>query len=104
MTLPTAYSDAEWDALPEPTRAAFAGLPVARPLTISAFCADEIGAHVFRHQVAEQLGAEWPQRARGLVSCGEAGAVLVCADCDCSHIVPYRCAARSCPSCAHIAS
>jgi hypothetical protein len=75
-----------------------------RPLTLSSVLADETAVHVYRHQVAEALALDWPQRAKGLRSCGEAGAVLYCAECDRGHVVPYRCNARSCPTCAHIAS
>ena len=79
---------------------------VASPpgLTLSMICADEIGAHVFRHRVADQLAGVWPIRAKALRSCGEAGARIRCADCNTFHVSPFRCAARACPTCAHIAS
>lgn len=73
-------------------------------LTLSAVCADDVGAHVFRHQVAAHLLPSWSVRAKALRSCGESGARLVCAECETVHVTPFRCAARSCPTCAHIAS
>lgn len=75
-----------------------------RAVTLSSVLADAVAVHVYRHQVADELAGAWPQRSNALRSCGEAGAVLFCAECDCSHVVPYRCTARSCPTCAHIAS
>ncbi len=66
--------------------------------------ADDVGAHVFRHEVAKYLEPHWPRRAHALVSCGEAGARCDCGDCGTAHVLPYRCGARSCPTCAHVAS
>lgn len=73
-------------------------------LALSPVLADDLGAHVFRHQVARALWQEWPQRAKALESCGEAGARIRCSCCQAAHLAPYRCGARSCPTCAHIAS
>lgn len=67
--------------------------------------ADDPGAHAFRREVArhlERLG--WATRARNLASCGEAGARCDCGDCGTPHVLPYRCGARSCPTCAHSAA
>lgn len=70
----------------------------------STVLADDAGAHVFRHKVASLLAPDWPVRARALANCGEAGARLDCRACGREHVNPYRCAARSCPTCAHLAS
>jgi hypothetical protein len=67
--------------------------------------ADDPRAHYFRRAVAPLLEAfGWPIRARAVLSCGEAGARCDCADCGTPHVLPYRCGARSCPTCAHTAS
>lgn len=65
--------------------------------------ADDPGAHVFRRAVAVALW-RWPRRALALRTCGEAGARCDCADCGAPHVLPYRCGARSCPTCARQAS
>lgn len=66
--------------------------------------ADDFTAHIFRREVAAALEGDWPERARALRSCGEAGAALSCSCCGVNQVVPFRCGARSCPSCARIAS
>lgn len=77
---------------------------VVEGFALSSICADDLGAHVFRHRVAAALSPWWRTRAHGLETCGEAGARLRCSCCSSVHVAPYRCGARSCPTCAHIAS
>lgn len=72
--------------------------------SLSSVCADELSAHVYRHQTAHWLGPHWPTRALALRSCGEAGARIRCACCSAIRLAPFRCGARTCPTCAHIAS
>lgn len=66
--------------------------------------ADDPRAHYFRRAVAAALEPWWPRRAVALATCGEAGARCDCADCGTPHVLPYRCGARACPTCARQAS
>ncbi len=62
---------------------------------------DLSGEYLFRARVALNLAPFWLKRANAIRSCGEAGVQLRC-DCGQSHLVPFRCGARSCPVCARI--
>lgn len=66
--------------------------------------ADDPSAHYYRRAVAAALEPLWLKRAVALASCGEAGARCDCADCGAPHVLPYRCGARACPTCARTAS
>ena len=58
----------------------------------------------FRKAVAEALGARWPVRARKMRGCGSDAVVLNCRGCGGGMLVPFRCGARTCPTCARIAA
>jgi hypothetical protein len=75
-----------------------------RPEVFAEILADDRPVHYYRRQVAAYLEPWWPRRAAALVSCGEAGARCDCADCGARHVLPYRCGARSCPTCARTAA
>lgn len=66
--------------------------------------ADDPRAHYFRREVAKHLDGTWSRRALALRTCGEAGARCDCDHCGAAHVLPYRCGARACPTCARSAS
>lgn len=68
-------------------------------MTRAAFAPDRWAESLFRARVARHLSADWVTRANAIKLCGEAGVKLRCA-CGDACIVPYRCGARACPSCA----
>lgn len=68
------------------------------------WAADDLSTHHYRRQVARELEVDWGARARALRDCGEAGAAVRCGCCASPHVLPFRCGARTCPSCARIAS
>ena len=63
-------------------------------------------AYSAREAVARELealtidGEGWPRRVRALYDCGRAGIMVRCGECEAPHVVPFRCGARTCPSCA----
>jgi hypothetical protein len=57
-------------------------------------------AAAWRDAVSEHLAASWPTRARRMRECGRAAVMIVCRCCDSPHLVPFRCGARTCPTCA----
>ncbi len=62
---------------------------------------DDAPTHRFRLAVAAvvaELG--WQGRSTGLGLCGRAGIEVTCGGCSCPTLVPYRCGARTCPTCA----
>ena len=54
----------------------------------------------FRAAVSDALKDEWPERARALRACGLDAVQLNCKCCSTPHLVPFRCGARTCPTCA----
>lgn len=66
---------------------------------------DDPHAYEHRDAVADALlkgvnGFKWRTRSRAMKDCGRAGVHLRCNACGAPHIVPYRCGARTCPTCA----
>lgn len=62
---------------------------------------DDAETHRFRTAVAHvvaELG--WSNRAMALSFCGKAGVEVRCGGCTTPSIVPFRCGARTCPTCA----
>jgi len=61
--------------------------------------------YAYRQSVSDELdilwqtSKAWPARAKALRDCGLAGVLLACKECGTCHLVPYRCAARTCPTC-----
>lgn len=45
-------------------------------------------------------GQVWEARVKALRNCGAAGLVLHCRGCEAPYLVPFRCGARTCPTCA----
>lgn len=68
---------------------------------MSLFRPEERDDYLFRARVAQNLAQHWVTRANNLKLCGDAGVKLRC-DCGEGCVVPYRCGARSCPSCARL--
>lgn len=62
--------------------------------------ADEPWANDWRDAVSDCLAPSWPTRARRMRDCGRAAVLIVCECCDAPHLVPFRCGARTCPTCA----
>ena len=58
----------------------------------------------FREAVADALREQWPERARALLECGLGAIQLNCKCCSAPHLVPFRCGARTCSTCAPIAA
>ena len=58
----------------------------------------------FRNAIAETLRDSWPERANALSECGVGGVLLRCKGCASPHLVPFRCGARTCPTCARLAA
>jgi hypothetical protein len=58
----------------------------------------------FREDIAEALTAHWPKRAKAMRACGRDAVHLACKCCTTSHLVPFRCGARTCPTCARLAA
>lgn len=54
---------------------------------------------MFRQGVAAHLRASWPERAHALELCGRQAVKVDCAACGSPHLVPFRCGARTCPTC-----
>lgn len=63
------------------------------------FAPDRSAEALFRARVSRHLSVSWVTRANAIKLCGEAGVKLRCA-CGDACIVPYRCGARACPTCA----
>lgn len=67
---------------------------------------DPAWAYSIRLAVAAELehttvdGVMWENRVKAMRNCGLAGLVLICRGCDAPYLVPFRCGARTCPSCA----
>ncbi|MGH7690544.1 MAG: transposase zinc-binding domain-containing protein, partial [Gemmatimonadaceae bacterium] len=61
-------------------------------------------ARAFRQGLAGALGEAWPARAHALRNCGVGAVQLKCKACSTTHLVPFRCGARTCPTCARIAA
>ncbi len=59
-------------------------------------------AREFRELVADELKEHWPERARAMRQCGLSAVQLNCKCCSASTLVPFRCGARTCPTCARI--
>jgi hypothetical protein len=62
---------------------------------------DDAETHRFRVAVAAvvaELG--WSNRAMSLALCGKAGVEVKCGGCTTPSLVPFRCGARTCPTCA----
>ncbi len=59
-------------------------------------------ANEFRAAVSDALKESWPERARALRECGTSAVQLNCKCCSTPHLVPFRCGARTCPTCARI--
>jgi hypothetical protein len=57
-------------------------------------------ANEFRSAVADALAEQWPKRALALRECGRGAVQLDCKACAATHLVPFHCGARTCPSCA----
>lgn len=67
--------------------------------------ADSPEAHRYRQRVAAELRESgWWKRAHALEMCGRAGVELRCGPCGAPNIVPFRCGARTCPTCARAAA
>ena len=66
---------------------------------------DPAWMYAYRQEVSAALGdlwtvcESWDSRSMALRDCGLAGVVLKCNSCGTRHLVPYRCGARTCPTC-----
>ena len=61
-------------------------------------------ANQFRDAVADSLKEAWPRRSGALRDCGRAAVQFNCKCCLSPHLVPFRCGARTCPTCARLAA
>ena len=62
--------------------------------------ADPDWAVAARLATAAELGNAWPERRDAMGRCGQAGVTMTCGACGAPSVFPYRCGARTCPSCA----
>ena len=66
---------------------------------------DPIWVYAYRNEVSMALDElanlcePWDSRSMALRECGLAGIALKCNSCGTRHLVPYRCGARTCPTC-----
>lgn len=70
---------------------------------------DEPEAYDHRDAVASELlkgvnGWRWRARARAMKECGRGAIQVRCNGCSTAYLVPYRCGARTCPTCARKSS
>lgn len=82
-------------------RRGFLEMSVPRPGELAEIYSDSYLEHEYRRAVASILDEHcWSERAQALRFCGCLGIEIVCMACSAPHLVPFRCGARTCPSCA----
>lgn len=79
--------------------------PATVPPDVDLIYTDSRAEHEYRANVAAVVAEfGWVSRAGAMRACGKAAVEIHCTACAAPHFIPFRCGARTCPTCARAAA